>query len=75
MQQLKLQQMLDAAIRDENEAVTMYQGLADALQQHVNTLPPGQAKRILQNDVNQVRFVQSDEIRHRSIFQAIRTRV
>ena len=77
MQQAKmpLERMIDAAILDEAEAIRIYQQLADTLQAYVNGLPPGQEKRILQNDVSQIRFIQSDEIRHKSIFQAIRIRV
>jgi hypothetical protein len=71
---LQLQQTVDAAIRDEAEAIQMYQKLADSFQAWVNTLPPAQ-QGLYQNDVNQVRFIQGDEIRHRTLFQGMRARL
>ena len=69
-----LQHMLDTAIRDESDAIRDYQVLADTFQAWVNTLPPAQ-RGLYQNDVNQVRFIQSDEIRHRTVLQGIRARL
>ena len=71
---LQLQQTGDAAIRDETEAIQMYQKLADSFQAWVNTLPPAQ-RGLYQNDVNQIRYIQGDETRHRTLFQGMRVRL
>ena len=65
---------LDMAIRDETEAINQYQALATQFQAWVNTLPQ-QQRYLYQAMVNDIRFIQGDEIRHHSSLQRIRGQV
>jgi len=59
---------MERALRDESEAVSEYGALANGFQEWVNTLPPEHRVRY-QRLVNQVRFIQGDEARHRSTLE------
>ena len=69
-----IQRDLDAAIRDEDEAIRYYQILANSIQTWLNTLPSEQ-RYLLQGMVNDIRFIQADEIRHRTTLQGIKGRL
>lgn len=70
----QLQQALDRAIQDESQAINEYNRLATDLQAWVNTLPP-QQRLLYQGMVNDIRFIQSDETRHRTVLQGVRGRL
>ena len=65
---------LDLTIPDENKAISEYQALATQFQAWVNTLPQ-QQRYLYQAMVNDIRFIQADEIRHHSSLQRIRGQV
>jgi len=65
---------LDLAIPDESKAINEYQALATQFQAWVNTLPP-EKRYLYQTMVNDIRFIQADETRHRDTLQRLRSQV
>ncbi len=70
----EIKRALAIAIEDEGQAVIEYQHLADEMQFWVNSLPI-QGKFYYQEMVNQIRFIQGDETRHRTTLEDLLSRL
>ncbi len=70
----EIKRALAIAIEDEGQAVKEYQHLADEMQTWVSTLPL-HGRFYYQEMVNQLRFIQGDESRHRTTLEDLLSRL
>ncbi len=70
----EIKRALAIAIEDEGQAVIEYQHLADEMQFWVNSLPI-HGRFYYQEMVNQLRFIQGDESRHRTTLEDLLSRL
>jgi len=70
----EIKRALAIAIEDEGQAVIEYQHLADEMQFWVNSLPI-HGRFYYQEMVNQLRFIQGDESRHRTTLDDLLSRL
>ncbi len=74
MTKAEILQGLEKAVEDESQAIKEYQHLADEIQTWVNSLPL-HGRFYYQEMVNQLRFIQGDESRHRTTLQDLLSRL
>ena len=74
MTKAEILQGLEKAVEDEGRAIKEYQHLADEMQAWVNALPFPERSNY-QEMVNQLRFIQGDESRHRTTLEDLLSRL
>ena len=70
----EIRRALEKAIEDEGQGVKEYQHLADETQMWVSSLPL-HGRLFYQEMVNQLRFIQGDEARHRTTLEDLLSRL